>query len=123
MPAAKVLKNVELSIVLTNNLGIKKINKKWRGKNQPTDVLSFPMYLPEELKLLPKKNLKLWQLGDVILNVELARTQAKLHGWSYYKEIERLLVHGIVHLLGYDHELGKKEARRMHSLEKYLLEE
>ena len=79
------------------------------------------MFHPEELELLSKTCTESWQLGDVIINMELAKSQGKEYTWGYSREVERLLIHGILHLLGYDHEKGKKEAQKMQRLERYLL--
>ena len=123
IPAAKALKKVELSLVLTDNKNIKKINRTWRTQNKATDVLSFPQHTLVELKQLSRSvaNIPTWFLGDVIISLDKARAQAKEYGFSLDYELRRLLVHGILHLLGYDHEVGAKEARRMQRLEKRLL--
>ncbi len=118
--SASALKKMEISILLTGNLGIRKLNKQWRKKDRATDVLSFPQYTEAELKNFPMKRTS-WSLGDVVLNVERARVDAKKNKITLRAELDRLLIHGIVHLLGYDHELGEKEAKRMERLEKYLL--
>ena len=120
---AKMLKSAELSIVLTNNKGIQSVNKKFRNKDAPTDVLSFPMFLPEELKALSEKDTAPWQMGDVVINMDLAKSRGEKYSWGYAREVDRLLVHGILHLLGYDHEKSKKEEQEMQQLENYLLKE
>ncbi len=99
----------ELSLALVGNGQIQKLNSQYRHKNEPTDVLSFPQEenLPKGKKLL----------GDVVISVEQAEKQAKEGMKTLEMEIEMLLIHGILHLLGYDHEVSPKEARRMKRME------
>jgi probable rRNA maturation factor len=99
----------ELSLVLIGNTEMQKLNAKYRSKAYPTDVLSFPM----DQGLPPANQL----LGDVIISVEKARQQAKERGRSRDEELVTLLIHGIVHLLGYDHERSAQDARAMKRLE------
>jgi probable rRNA maturation factor len=105
----------ELSVVLVDNAEIRKLNAKFRAKDYPTDVLSFPAddELPTGVRLL----------GDVVISVEKAKRQAKERRRSLNQEMAFLLIHGIVHLLGYDHERSVKEARIMESLEKRIYRE
>lgn len=93
-------------------------------------MLSFPQYSVAELKSfsLSKNRSKFvagqrsdsWELGDIVISLEKVKEQAKEKGHSFRKELEILLVHGIVHLLGYDHEVSEREARRMERLEKKI---
>ena len=99
----------ELSLALTGNAEMKKLNAQYRGKDYATDVLSFPL----EGKQPPGNQL----LGDVIISVEMARFQARERGRTMEQEMVTLLIHGIVHLLGYDHERSAKDARVMKRLE------
>lgn len=99
----------ELSLALIGNAEMRKLNARYRGKDYPTDVLSFPL----EEKLPSPERL----LGDVIISVEKAREQAKERGRTRDEEMVTLLIHGIVHLLGYDHERSAKDARVMKRLE------
>ena len=101
--------DAELSLVLIGNSEMRKLNAKYRRKDYPTDVLSFPM----EDAGMPAARL----LGDVIISVEKAREQAKQRGRTPDQELATLLIHGIVHLLGYDHERSAKDARAMKRLE------
>ncbi len=100
----------ELSLVLIGNAEMQRLNAKYRKKNYPTDVLSFPVegIVPAKTPLL----------GDVIISVDKAGEQAKNRGHSLEREIVLLLIHGIIHLLGYDHERSATEARAMARLEK-----
>lgn len=112
-------------MVLTTDKNIRAINRRWRGKDKPTDVLSFPQMTPAELRKLGEEARRgrsaPWCLGDVVISLERAREQARKHGRTYRQEIRALLVHGVVHLLGYDHEISPGEARRMRRLERALL--
>ena len=99
----------ELSLALIGNAEMQKLNAKYRRKDYPTDVLSFPID-----ETLPAANRL---LGDVIISVEKAREQAQQRGRTQDEEMAMLLIHGIVHLLGYDHERSAKDARMMKRLE------
>lgn len=87
----------ELSVVLCSDAHIASLNAQWRGVEGPTDVLSFPQ--DDEDGVL---------LGDIVISVETAAAQATERGLELVDEIRVLLVHGLLHLLGYDHE-GEKE--------------
>ncbi|HEX9443648.1 MAG TPA: rRNA maturation RNase YbeY [Candidatus Binatia bacterium] len=102
----------ELSLALVKNGEIAGLNKKYRHKPKPTDVLSFPA------DRAPVGRPRL--LGDVVISVDKAAEQAKAGGWTLDQEIDRLLIHGILHLLGYDHERSKKEAAVMRALERKI---
>ncbi|HKA34374.1 MAG TPA: rRNA maturation RNase YbeY, partial [Candidatus Binatia bacterium] len=104
--------NSELSLALVDDDAIAKLNKKYRRKPKPTDVLSFQVETP--MNGGPKL------LGDVVISIDQAREQAKTGGWTLSQEIDRLLIHGILHLLGYDHERSAKDARLMRALEKKI---
>jgi probable rRNA maturation factor len=99
----------ELSLALIGNAEMQKLNRRYRRKDYPTDVLSFPM------EGRPPAGHRL--LGDVVISVEKARQQAKERGRTRDQEMVTLLIHGIVHLLGYDHERSAKDARVMKRLE------
>ena len=105
-------KKVELSLALVGNAEMQKLNAKYRQKNYPTDVLSFGV----DKKLAVQTRL----LGDVIISVQKAASQAKERGRALDEEMVTLLIHGIVHLLGYDHERSAKDARVMGRLEKKI---
>jgi probable rRNA maturation factor len=104
--------NVELSLALVGNPEIRKLNAKYRRKNYATDVLSFPAedHLAGPTRLL----------GDVVISVDKTRAQAKERGRSLKEEMTTLLIHGIVHLLGYDHERSARDARIMERLERKI---
>jgi probable rRNA maturation factor len=101
----------ELSIVLTGDEQIHALNKQWRGKDKPTDVLSFPQDNFEITRVL----------GDVVISVETAERQAPRYHNDYAAELDRLLVHGILHLVGHDHVHGGPQARKMKTEEERVL--
>jgi len=109
------INSAELSIVLSNDLYIKKLNQRWRGKNRGTDVLAFAQ---REGKFADPQDPI---LGDIVISVETAERQAKQLGHSLEKELDILLIHGILHLLGYEHEFGGKQASKMRAKERELL--
>jgi probable rRNA maturation factor len=102
----------ELSLALIGNTEMRRLNARYRSKDYPTDVLSFPAEknLPVETPLI----------GDVIISVEKAAEQANARRRTLDEEMVTLLIHGIVHLLGYDHERSAKDARVMGRLEKKI---
>jgi len=106
------LKNAEVSITLTNNEHIHGLNLRYRGIDRPTDVLSFALNEGEEPEIFDGPAVDV--LGDIILSVERAVEQAAEYGHSVQREIAFLTVHGMLHLLGYDHmeEADRIEMRR-----------
>jgi probable rRNA maturation factor len=106
------LSKVELSIALVSDVQIKRLNKLYRNKDKPTDVLSFPIGEKVNGWLI---------LGDIVISVDTAKRQAQELGYSLEEELKRLLVHGLVHLLGYDHELGEEEEKKFFELEEFVL--
>jgi len=103
----------ELSVALVGDREMRPLNAKYRKKNKTTDVLSFPAdpALPAQAGLL----------GDVIISVEQAKRQARDRKTSLEIEMVTLLIHGILHLLGYDHERSQRQAKIMATLEQKLL--
>jgi probable rRNA maturation factor len=105
----------ELSLLLVDRETMASLNARWRGKEGPTDVLSFPMDDPsedgEEGETL---------LGDVVICPEVARSSAEALGGTLQGEVELLTVHGILHLLGYDHQTPEEE-QEMKAKEEELL--
>ena len=97
----------EVSILLVDDKRMRELNKQYRDLDQTTDVLSFPQNDGEEEGLSPHL------LGDVVISTVTARRQSTEHGLSLEEELVLLLIHGILHLLGYDHERSEKEARLM----------
>jgi probable rRNA maturation factor len=105
----------DLSVVLTSDDQIRELNREWRGKDRATDVLSFSQIEGEG----PAARRV---LGDVVISLDTAARQAAELGHDLEHEVSRLLVHGVLHLLGYDHERGGAAARRMEAEEKRLWE-
>lgn len=88
---------------------MERLNSIFRGKKKTTDVLSFPIY--NSLKEIPEKGEVL--IGDIVINLKAAGRQAQQFGTSDYKEVRRLLIHGFLHLLGYDHERNRYQEIKM----------
>lgn len=107
------LEGIEVSVYLTDDESIRLLNKNFRGKDKATDVLSF--VYDEQVE-----GYKL--LGEIVISIDTAERQSRELGHSLEEEIKRLLVHGFVHLLGYDHELGEMEERQFMELERKLIE-
>ena len=108
-------KNIVFTILLTNSLNIKKLNKKFRKKNKPTDCLSFPSFLKKNLKSIKQKNI---YIGDIALSYEIVYSRAKKK--NFLLEFNKVWVHGFLHLLGYDH-LRNRDYYKMNKMEKRIL--
>lgn len=100
---------VEAGVRLSNDVEVRDFNRRWRGKDAPTNVLSFAMNDGEEV---PGP-----ELGDLILALETITREAAEQGKSLEDRLTHLAVHGTLHLLGYDHEISEAEARRMEARE------
>jgi probable rRNA maturation factor len=102
----------EVSILLTDNETIHSLNRDYRGKDMPTDVLSFALNEGDEPVIVDGPTEEL--LGDIIISLEKAAEQAVEYGHSQEREVAFLTLHGLLHLLGYDHETeeDKTEMRR-----------
>jgi rRNA maturation RNase YbeY len=107
MTAAKV-SEMELSLSIVDDAEMRSLNKEWRGKDYATDVLSFP----QDDDLL---------LGDLVISIETAASQALSRGHTTSDELRILMVHGLLHLFGYDHELGEEERLEMAQAEVRLM--
>ena len=116
--------DTEVSILLVDDATIKTLNKEYRGKDYPTDVLSFP--LEEELGesaepvIIGGPSGRI--LGDIVISVETAVAQAAAYGHSLERELTFLAVHGLLHLLGHDHEKDEAAEKIMRSEEKRIME-
>ena len=97
----------DATIVFVIDQAIKNLNRQFRGKNYATDVLSFPT----EAEAFEVENQT--QLGEVIISVQRAETQAKEHGLRFSIEVSQLILHGLLHLCGYDHETDRGEMNRL----------
>ncbi|HEV2558758.1 MAG TPA: rRNA maturation RNase YbeY [Microvirga sp.] len=100
---------VEISLLLTDDAGIQELNRDWRGKDKPTNVLSFPAPM---IPGLPGPR----PLGDIAVAFETVTREAEAEGKTFEDHLTHLLIHGLLHLLGYDHEL-EAEAEIMEALE------
>ena len=100
--------NQEVSILLTGDKDIRRLNQEFRSIDQPTDVLSFPQNADEDPCITEEVI-----LGDIAVSLDIAKAQAKEHGLDFKEEIILLLIHGILHLVGYDHEISEKEETKM----------
>lgn len=110
--------NSELSITLTDDKNIHALNKKYRNIDRPTDVLSFAFRESDEPQIL---NAEVEILGDIIISVERAKVQAEEYGHSFLREVIFLEVHGLLHLLGYDH-IEESERIEMEGEQKFIME-
>jgi len=95
----------EVSVTFTDNAGIRQLNKRFRGIDSETDVLSFPLFEDG-----PGGAEFGHMLGDIVLSLEKCRAQAEEYGHGFDRECAFLTVHSTLHLLGYDHETGEEEA-------------
>ncbi|MBX7199292.1 MAG: rRNA maturation RNase YbeY [Rhodospirillaceae bacterium] len=108
-------RTVELAIVLTSDAMVKKLNAAYRGKNKPTDVLSFPAWTGDP------GDTREAILGDVVIAKDVTARDAKSENKTLGEHLTHLVVHGVLHLLGYDHE-EDDDARAMERLEVKVLE-
>ncbi|WP_018997381.1 rRNA maturation RNase YbeY [Hirschia maritima] len=111
--AQKMNQSGLVEVLLTNDAEMRELNSKWRGKDTPTDVLSFP----SEGADMPGMQTF---LGDLALGLEVAKTDADKLGRDFELHVMHLLVHGFLHLLGYDH-MSEEEAKHMEGLEAQIL--
>jgi probable rRNA maturation factor len=95
------------TIVFVGDAAIKKLNRQFRGKNYATDVLSFPT----NAERFESENQS--RLGEVVISVERAAAQAKENGLTFQNEVQQLILHGLLHLSGYDHETDQGEMNRL----------
>lgn len=123
---------VEINVLLTDNQGIRGYNKEYRGIDKETDVLSFPNVdyeQPADFSLVEEREEDYFNpetgellLGDIIINVDKVLEQASSYGHSTLREYAFLVAHSMLHLLGYDHVNGEKEAAIMEEKQSQILE-
>ena len=106
-------KNITFTILLTNSLNMKKLNKKFRKNNKSTDVLSFPSFSPKRLQLMKEKKI---YIGDIAASYEAIDSRSKF----FFEEFDKAWVHGLLHLIGYDH-IRNKDFYKMDKIEKRIL--
>ena len=132
IPAALAAEGIafpcEVDVLLTDDEGIRAVNREQRGVDRPTDVLSFPMFelspgrapaLGEEVEADPDTGLV--PLGDMVISVERAKAQGEEYGHGRERELAYLAVHSVLHLLGYDHLDEGPEKARMRAREEEIL--
>ncbi len=118
----------EVSVTFVDNEAIRELNRDYRGKDAPTDVLSFPLYeddedfddgfvMPEDAEEEDAPT----ALGDIVISVERAKAQAVEYGHSFERELAFLAVHSTLHLLGYDHERSEEEDREQRRRQEEIL--
>lgn len=108
--------NAEFNVIIIDNEKIHEINREYRGVDRPTDVITFAL---EDHKDIEFEDIRL--LGDVYISIEKARSQAEEYGHSLKREISFLTIHGLLHLLGYDH-MEEKEEKEMFKLQNEILD-
>lgn len=111
----KDITDFTVSITLTNNSNIQILNNKFRNKNKPTNVLSFPQFEPDEITALPELH-----LGDLVFALETIQKEAMAENKTFENHLRHLTVHGFLHLLGYDH-IEDEQAEEMEALEVEIL--
>lgn len=122
----KLSADTEMSVTFMDNAAIQEINRTYRGKDTPTDVISFamedegedevPIIFEEELEFdMPRT------LGDIMISIERAQEQAEEYGHSYDRELGFLALHGFLHINGYDH-MTPEDEKKMFGLQKEILD-
>jgi len=108
--------NISVNLILTDDNYIKTINSEYRGKDKSTDVISFA-YRDDPFPVIDNP---MEELGDIYISLEKASEQAVEYEVSLADELKRLIIHGVLHLLGYDHEKSEAEEKKMNLLEEKL---
>ncbi|MBW5472141.1 rRNA maturation RNase YbeY [Enterococcus gallinarum] len=121
----KLPEDTEMSVTFMDNAAIQIINRDYRDKDQPTDVISFaleeeteeelPIIFDDEMPTMPRN------LGDIMISVERAKEQASEYGHSYDRELGFLALHGFLHINGYDH-MTPEDEKEMFGLQKEILD-
>ena len=104
---------------MTNPENIRNINKKYRQIDNPTDVLSFPMYEKEEISEVKQQKYEVI-LGDIVISIPKVEEQAEEYGHSFKRELSYMVVHGFYHLMGFDH-MKEEEKAEMREKEENIL--
>ena len=108
-------KNITFTILLTNSLNMKKLNKKFRNKNKSTDVLSFPFLSSNNLKFVKQKK---FYIGDIAISYEIINSRSKKN--NFLLAFDKVWVHGFLHLAGYNH-VKNKDYFKMNKIKKRIL--
>ena len=121
-------KKSDLSVALVGQGRIRELNKKYRGKNRTTDVLTFGKSLPrtkpkvlvrgQKFPIIPESES---ELGEVVICLREVKKNAKRFSSTFEKELTQVLIHGILHLLGYDHEKNETDTKKMEKKQRYYL--
>lgn len=120
-PPAKSGRGAEVSLVFTDDDRIRRLNAEWRGKDRPTNVLSFPATMPDVLEHHGSDETgPPFLLGDIVLARQTVSRECEAEGKTFEDHLSHLLVHGFLHLLGHDHET-EAEAEAMEALERRIL--
>lgn len=124
--AEEGLEEGDAAIVLADDAMLQELNRRYRGLDRPTDVLSFPMLEPPEREMLAAGEGEEIAVGDVYISLERAHEQAAAAGHSWERETLILAIHGLLHLLGYDHDcsgaaaaMQQKEVETLHLVEQH----
>lgn len=113
--------SAETSVTFVDNTYIQSLNKQYRNKDIPTDVLSFPMRKENDTyEIDPETNAQI--LGDIVISMEKVMEQCEKYGHTMQREVAYLVAHGILHLLGYDHVQGGIQKRQMREREERILD-
>jgi len=113
--------NLLVSLVLADDAEVHALNKQWRAKDKPTNVLSFPMLAREDVLRAAADEDAPGMLGDLILAQGVCAREAAEKGVSVESHATHLVIHGLLHLAGYDHEQGDAQAEEMEELERKAL--
>ena len=108
-------KNITFTILLTNSLNMKKLNKKFRKNNKPTDILSFPSFSSKNLKLIKEKKI---YIGDLAASYEIIHSRSKKK--NFLIEFDKVWIHGLLHLIGYNH-IRNEDYYEMNKIERRIL--
>ena len=108
-------KNITFTILLTNSINMKRLNKKFRKIDKSTDVLSFPSFSPKKLKLIKETEI---YIGDVAASYEFIYSRSKKN--NFLKEFDKVWIHGFLHLIGYNH-IKNQDYYKMNKIEKRII--
>jgi probable rRNA maturation factor len=127
--AAEQVEAGEVALTFVDDAEIQQLNKEFRDKDKPTDVLSFPQWDDNDDDMMiyydeedaPEEDAEL--IGDIVISMQTAARQAEEYGHSLEREVSFLFVHGFLHLLGYDHEEGDAEEAEMFAKQEHILQQ
>ena len=109
-------KDITFTILLTSSLNMRKLNKKFRNRNKPTDILSFPFLPSNNLKFIKQKK---FYIGDIATSYEIINSRSKKN--NFLLEFDKAWIHGLLHLMGYNH-VKNKDYFKMNKIEKKILD-